>query len=109
LLKSGKARNGKGKEINNKELLGIYNEITQVRASWRSEWLDAKFEQKEGVWKINYNHSIDNGNLKPDREENLEECPMKDKWKGIDMNDWISNATDQGLPSPQIKDGNLYY
>ena len=109
LLKSGKARDGKGKEIHGKELLGIYDEITSVRGHFRSERLDARFEKKDGFLKINYNHSLNGGNLKPGREENLKDFLRKDKSPGINIDDWISSATYQGLPSLQTKEGNLFY
>jgi len=75
---NGEARvyDGLGNIVEQSEILHIYNEITERRNPWRSEWLDAKFEQHDGVWKMIYNHALDaSGNLSG-KTEGLEECIM---------------------------------
>ena len=87
----------------NPEFQDIYNEITQVREPWRSEWLDAYFEKrKDGLYVLTGNKS---------KAEKLEDCLMKDKTPGINLDDWVSgiNTTRQGLPKQKVDDGSLYY
>lgn len=88
----------------------IYNEITEVRNPWRAEWLDADFKVKGKDLYINYNHILDsNGNLIPKNSEILDKNTlMKDK--GISLEDYLNkNQTSQGLPSKEVKSGDLYY
>ena len=81
----------------------IYDEITQVRNPWRSEWIDAYFEKrKDGFYVLNGNKT---------KSEKLEDCLMADKIPGISLDDWVSgtNVTNQGLPKTKSKKGDLYY
>ena len=41
--------------------------------------------------------------------EPLEDCLMRDKTPGIDLDYWLNNATSQGLPTQNIPDGDLWY
>ena len=69
----------------------------------RSEWLDAYFEKREdGLWLLTGNKT---------KSEKLEDCLMEDQFPGIDFESWISGAgsNSQGLPKPNIRDGDLYY
>lgn len=94
---------------NNPEL---YREITEVRNSWRANWLDADFKVKDGKLHINYNHFLDNnGILVPKNSEVLDKNTlMNDKTPGISLEDYIlKNHTSQGLPSKKVKSGSLYY
>jgi len=109
LLKSGNAYDGKGKQISGGKLTSILNEIVEVRDPWRAEWLDAKFEKVNGVLRMNYQHYIVNRKLEAQRKEDLASCLMESKTPGIDMNDWLSNANYQGLPSANVKKGKLCY
>lgn len=92
---------------NNQEYQDIYNEITEVRSPWRSEWLDAYFESKGGVLGVaSEMHILTQNKLK---SEKLESYLNQDKTPGIDLEDWINNPTKQGLPQSNYKDGSLHY
>lgn len=109
LIKSGKAYDGVGKEVDKKELERLFLDITEVRSPYRSEWLDADFKVKSGKLYINYNHDVSNGNLVPGNSEPIETCLMDNKTPGIDLDSWLKNNTYQGLPKSSVKSGNLYY
>ena len=89
-------------QSNNQEYKNIYNEITEVRAPWRAEWLDANFKKKkDGLYILTENET---------KEEKLEDCLMQDKLPGISLDDYImKNHTNQGLPTKKVSSGNLYY
>src|SRR3989344_7135661 len=107
LLKSGKVYNGLGKEISQRRIDSILDDILTRREFLRAEWNDVKFERVNGVLHINYNHRHVNGQLKPQNSEPLEECLMQDR--RISLDHWLNNANSQGLPVPNTNDGNLYY
>jgi len=86
---------------NNKEYGLILKEITELRSPWRSEWLDAYFEQENNQFYIYTNNKT--------IKQPLKSCLMEDKTPGIDFNDLISNSTKQGLPKSNVHGGNLYY
>jgi hypothetical protein len=100
LLKHAKA--------NDKEL---YEQITVSKDERNEEWLDAKFEEKEGVWRVYHTYKIEEnqisyavGYLEPFLINNSIDT------RTIDFDEWISNATKQGLPKPDAKKGGeLYY
>lgn len=90
----------------------MYKEITEIKSPWRSEWLDADFKIKDNNLYINYNHVLDsNGDLIPQNSELLDkDTLMEDKSPGIYLEDYLdNNHTLQGLPSKQVKSGDLYY
>ena len=93
----------------NQEYQRIYNNITEVRDPWRSEWLDADFKVINKILHINYNHVLKNGALTPQNSEKLEDCLMENKTPGISLDEWLSNPTLHGLPKKDISDGDLYY
>jgi len=97
LLKSGNVKDGLGNIISGSEATSIYKEITEVRDSWRAEWLDAYFKEANGIMQINYNHRIVNGSLQPMNTENLEQCLREDC--KVDL----SGFNRQGMP---IRTGN---
>ena len=100
------------KSSDNQEYQNIYKDITEVRNSWRAEWLDADFKVKDKKLYVNYNHVLDsNKNLIPKKSEILDENTlMQDKTPGIDLEDYLnSNHTKQGLPNKNVKSGSLYY
>lgn len=117
LLRTGKAYDGTGKLTDSKRIEGILDEIYKVGGSWRSEWLDADFkvlDKKFGIFggkvAMNYEHRMVNGTLTPTRkDEVLEGYLDQDKKPGINLNEWLKNATYQGLPTSNIPDGDLYY
>ena len=93
------------KNSQNSELLQLYNEITEVRNSWRGNWLDAYFEKKkDGLYLLTSNKI---------KSEKLETCLMENKTPGISLEQWIDrkNVTRQGIPSENIKidDNGLWY
>lgn len=89
----------------------IYNEITQVRNPWRAEWLDADFKMKDEKLYLNSKHVYDKqGNLNPQSSQLLQKNILrKNKTPGINLENWISNPTKQGLPRKDAENGNLYY
>ncbi|MBI3623034.1 hypothetical protein HY212_03060 [Candidatus Pacearchaeota archaeon] len=89
------------KENPSAENTQIYNEITQVRDPWRANWLDAYFEQRnDGFYILTHNKT---------KAEKLEDCLMKDKTPGINLDSWLNDSTSQGLPKQKIDKGDLYY
>ena len=109
LLKTGKAYDGKGNRISQQKIDSILDDITAVRDPWRGEYLDAYFEEKNGVLHINYNHRIQNGKLIALNSEPLEECLMRDKVPGINLDSWLKTADKHGLPTTRTKNGDLWY
>ena len=107
LLKSGKAYDGAGKKINNQELDSILDDILTVRNPWRAEWLDASFSKQGQEFYISY-HRLNQGKLEQVTEP-LQECLMQDKTPGIDIESWLQNANEQGLPSQSTKQEKLYF
>lgn len=87
----------------------IYNDIAEVRAPWRAEWLDAKFEDRNGVWYVHYDHKMQNGQPVAQSVERLENYLAEDRTPGIDLEYWLLHATRQGLPPANTPDGGLYY
>ena len=92
---------------NNKE---VYDEITSVKSPWRAEWLDADFKVKNGVLHMNYSVFDEKGKIIEKSEVLDKNTLMKDKTPGISLEDYIfNNSTSQGLPSTDVKKGDLYY
>ncbi|MDP1695976.1 MAG: hypothetical protein Q8L29_03620 [archaeon] len=115
LLKTGKAFDGAGSQVDPQRIEGILDEILTVRNPWRSEWLDAKFENKGGILglgsklHINYDHrflSGVNSGLSHQYSEEVD-CLMTDKQ--IDISDWLNNANEHGLPTKNTSGGQIYY
>jgi len=88
--------------------LDIYNEITEVRSPWRSEWLDADFKVENKDLFV-YFHVFKNGNIIGKKEKLDENILMEDKTPGISLEGWLKDSTKQGLPKQNIASGNLYY
>ena len=110
LLLENKARYADGTPINPKEQKRIFNEIYEVRDPWRSEYVDARFEQRADGLYILSNHIIKPDNsLKSMKEENLEDTLMKDKTPGIDLLSWLNDPNKHSLPEKNIKKGKYYY
>ena len=87
----------------------IYNDILEVKAPSKSEWIDADFKTTGSKLYLNSNHTLDsNGNLITDISQPLAgDTLKKDKTPGICLEDWITNPTKQGLP--KNSKGDLYY
>jgi len=80
--------------------LDVYNEITQVRNSWRAEWIDAYFEEREdGLYVLTKNKA---------KSEKLDKNTLRKK-KGISLDSWIKDPTSQGLPRRNVAKGNLNF
>ena len=87
----------------------ILDDILTVRSPWRAEWLDARFEEKNGILHVNYCHKVQGNKLVAQYSMPLEVCLVKNKFAGIDLEEWLNNSTQQGLPKQDIKKGALYY
>lgn len=112
LLKSGAVLDGTGNPVPQPRIQSILDEILTVRSPWRSEWLDAKFEVKGGnilgMGKETYvNYDYRNGQSTVAKK--LADYLKLDKTPGIDIDDWLANADQYGLPKESVKQGNLYY
>ena len=111
LLKSGNASDENGNAVNPAQLEAILDEITEVKDPWRAEHLDAKFDSSgliRKTFRITY-HKIKSDGTIEEVTEPLEDCLMSDKEPGIDLDDWLKNANNQGLPKPDAKKGDLWY
>lgn len=121
LLRSGDTYDGNGSKMDSTMQTQAYNEITEVRNPWRSEWLNAKFStQNTGVlgkiglgnnkYFISY-HKVEPNGASQDVTEPLEtDTLFEDKKPGIDLINWIdTHRNKQGLPSAQVSSGSLYY
>ena len=122
LLKTGTAYDGSGKQVGKSKLDAMLSDIVEVKAPWRSEWLDAKFalQTTNSGWlgkkqpramqprAITYHKIKPNGALE-EVTEFLKDDLTEDKTLGIDLEYWLQNATSQGLPPSNSKDGNLRY
>ena len=99
-----------GTQVPIEELRRIFNERYEARIPWRAEYLDAKFEQREDGLYILSNHIVQqDGSLKPQTEELLEDTLMKDSISKISLKEWIRNPNKHGLPKSGISKGSLYY
>ena len=110
LLKSGKALNGKGQPLSASVIAGTLDDIFKL-GDYRGRWLDADFKIVNGILHINYNHSLNaKGEIIPSKSEPLlASTLMSDRKPGIDLEDWINRATAQGLPSSDVKQGDIWY
>ena len=104
LLKYLRSNDGKSKVKNAQKIL---DEIYKVAGNWRSEWLDAKFEEKKGMY-VSY-HVFDSKGKIIQKQEKLETYLTDDKTPGIDLDSWLASPTKQGLPNSTCPDGQLYY
>lgn len=111
LLQSGKAFYGNGMRIDYGKLIEIAYNILGIDKLWRSEWLDAffNFEKVDNSLHINYNHMFIHGQLQAQNSEKLEDYLDRDERPGINLDEWLTKATVQGLPPKGIDKGNLYY
>ena len=110
ILRSGKVFDGKGNKIQKQKLDNILEDILTVRQPWRGEWLNADFKVQGKELHILYTHRIINGKLQPQYTEQLDPATLREnKTPGISLDDWLNNATYQGLPPTKIKKGDLYY
>jgi hypothetical protein len=93
--------------VSSTEVESILDDILTVRDPWRAEWLNAKFEETNGEMNVHYLINS-NGSL-VDKTEVLEDCLMKDKTPGINLDYWINTPGKQNLPLKKNPKGKLYY
>lgn len=88
----------------------IYNEITEVRSPWRTEWIDADFKMDGDKMLVNYHVFDNNGNIVKKSEKLDKNTLRQDKTPGISLDDYLNRgSTSQGIPKSSIKEGDLYY
>ena len=111
-LKSGRAvYDGKGARFDQSKVNALLDDILTVRSPYRAEWLDAKFSKMglvRATWNITY-HKIENDGRLTEVTEPLQDCLRENKTPGINLEYWLNNATQQGLPPKDTPNGNLYY
>ncbi len=103
LLKSGNAEDGLGNKISKSDLQTLYLDIAEARNPYRAEWLDARFENKNGILNINYNHRVKGNKLVPLKFEHLETCVMRN------CKVELSSFNKQGMPRKEGTDFNYWY
>ena len=82
----------------------ILDDILEKKDPWRSEWLDAKYFEKEGELWMAYDHYVGKkGRLQAGKQEKLEKCLMEESY--ID----ISSFNGQGLPLTKTSKQKVYY
>jgi len=109
LLFSGKALDGNRKNIRDSELANIANEITELRAPYRAEWFEDYFTTQGDELILNKNYVLSGDVLVPEYSNPLTTCLMEDRLPGIDLQDWLTKSTAQGLPRKNIKQAKLWY
>lgn len=92
-----------GKQIDSNRLSEIYNEIAEVRDSWRSEWLGARFVEKNGLLHVEYNHKLQGNTLIASKSEALEDRVGEESW--VD----VTSFNRQGLPTKKSSKHDLYH
>jgi len=86
----------------------IYKEITEVRSPWRSEWINARFEQRDNrMYLISENALIEN--TFQTTEQKLTDFLDKNKLPGISLESWLNSSTPHGLPEKKRAPGDLYF
>ena len=83
------------------ENTALYDNITKVGGNWRSNWLDAYFEQRDdGMYVLTGNKT---------NVEKLDDCLMEDRKPGISLDHWLSNSTKQGMPKSNSPEGKMFF
>ena len=105
VLDSGKRiYNGNGRLVDSSVKTIILDKIMAKRDSWRVEWLDAYFVEKEGRLYMQSSHTkLADGRLVPLRVEPLEKCLMENDF--IDL----KSINRQGLPTRKSKNEDVFY
>ena len=106
-LKYLRANSSGVKDASQSEVTTILDDILTVRSPYRAEWLDADFKVYKNGLNVNY-YVFENGSI-AQKTEQLEDCLMKDKTPGIDLDSWLNNTTKQGLPKANVADGTIWY
>jgi hypothetical protein len=88
-------------EESNQEYQEILRDLVEVKSPWRSEWFDTAFKQGErGLYILTQNKS---------KKEKIRGGLREDKTPGINLEHWLENPTNQGLPKSNVPQGDLYY
>ncbi|TSC65176.1 MAG: hypothetical protein G01um101477_587 [Candidatus Doudnabacteria bacterium Gr01-1014_77] len=87
------------------KLIEVYNDMTEKRDPWRSEWFDTKFTARGEGFDVTYPIFKNDGweYVTEELEEHLKEK------KCINMNDWLLHSNLHGLPRPGSTGSDLYY
>lgn len=101
--------NNAGKKLKQNYLAKVRDDIIKVQSPWRAEWFEDKFTKEDGKLKINNDYVVaESGILIPRNSEFLDnETFMQDT--RISLESLFKTKTNQGLPTPKTKSGNLYY
>ena len=104
-LDSGKRiYNGNGRLVDSSVKTIILDKIMAKRDSWRVEWLDAYFVEKEGRLYMQSSHTrLADGRLVPMTSEPLEKCLMTNCYTDL------RNINRQGLPIKESKKHEIYF
>jgi len=108
LLRSGRAYNGNGKQMPQKQLNDVYLDAAGLKPRWRSEYFDAFFKEDGKGLSMVY-HKINSNGALEEVTEPLEQCLMQDKLPGIDLEYWLNNTTNQGFPPKDNLTGTIHY
>ena len=105
VLDSGKRiYNGNGRLVDSSVKTIILDKIMAKRDSWRVEWLDAYFVEKEGRLYMQSSHTrLADGRLVPMTSEPLEKCLMTNCYTDL------RNINRQGLPIKESKKHEIYF
>jgi hypothetical protein len=103
-------------DLNNREYLEIYRDITELKGTNNSEWLDARFgKNTDNTLNIRFHKYQSNSNnniLASEHTESLEDKTMiliRNKTT-ISLDDYLQRKhTAQGLPTTECDRGSLYY
>ena len=98
-----KLYDARGHEIALDRLVNLKDEIWEVRAPYRAEWLDARFVSQGSVLTIQYGHNLSNRSLVPNTTEPV--------GKYIEINGLmdVKSANKHGLATQSVKQGPLYF
>ena len=96
------------RDSNNAEDKKVFKEITEVRNPWRSNWLNARFEKKNGEMYMFSENVLENGKYVP-QEQKLVDFLSENKTLGISLYGWLNSNAPHGLPMQNVPSGDLYY
>jgi len=108
-LLSGNIYDGTGKKLCKQEIGILVDDILTKRGPCREEHLDARFTNQNNNLMITYTKCNPSGIFTEVTEELDPDTLMKDKLPGISLDDWLINATSQGLPRINTKEDSLWY
>lgn len=98
----------RGNKVNSERLKVVDDEITTVRSPYRGRWLSDEYKQKNDGMYVSF-YVMKNGKPELLTEKLDGDTLVKDRTPGVDINSWIKNPTNQGLPRKDTKKGVSYY